>query len=139
MNVGPQSAAELVSAYSISKLVPLTYRLSAPLDISSYNEDNGIQTYIELEEKAAGNADIEAIVVMDGISDAWVSKTGVSGTHTVGTVSGERSLRLQVIDLDCRLWTRGLSPRVLQSGAISSSEIFMSQPPAGEERTIGCA
>jgi len=42
---------------------------------TSYNKDNGIQTYFALEETAAGNPDIEAIIVMDGVTDAWVSSS----------------------------------------------------------------
>ena len=38
------------------------------------DDDAPYTTDIQLEESAAGNTDMEAIIVMDGISDAWVSE-----------------------------------------------------------------
>lgn len=38
-----------------------------------FTQDDPYVTYFYLDENAAGNTDIDAIIVMDGISDAWVS------------------------------------------------------------------
>ena len=41
--------------------------------IARFSDDDAPNTTdIQLEESAAGNTDVEAIIVMDGISDAWV-------------------------------------------------------------------
>ncbi len=49
-------------------------RFTTRFEQTSYNEDSATYTYIALEETAAGNPDIEAIIVMDGVTDAWVIK-----------------------------------------------------------------
>ena len=41
--------------------------------INRYTQDYPYATFIYLGENAAGNTDVDAILVMDGISDAWVS------------------------------------------------------------------
>ena len=53
-----------------------------PLNLTRTNKrfsgDDGIETYIVLEEQAAGDAGIAAIVVMDDVTNASVSKTADS-------------------------------------------------------------
>jgi len=41
--------------------------------MNRFTEDYPYATFIYLGENAAGNTDVDAILVMDGISDAWVS------------------------------------------------------------------
>lgn len=38
-----------------------------------FTEDSPYATFFYLDEDAAGNTDVDAMIVMDGVSDAWVS------------------------------------------------------------------
>lgn len=41
--------------------------------LTRYAQDYPYVTYFYVDEDVSGNADVDAILVMDGISDAWVS------------------------------------------------------------------
>ncbi|CAM9225071.1 unnamed protein product [Ectocarpus fasciculatus] len=47
----------------------------------TYGDDDPNTTDIQLEEGAAGNTDIDAIVVMDGLSDAWMEDVWIRGVY----------------------------------------------------------
>ncbi|CAN0074142.1 unnamed protein product [Ectocarpus fasciculatus] len=51
------------------------------------SDDDGA-TQIHLEEGAAGNTDIDAIVVMDDISDAWLQEVWIIGLYDPETSNG---------------------------------------------------
>ncbi|CAM9195943.1 unnamed protein product, partial [Hapterophycus canaliculatus] len=67
-------------------------------------DDSPYTTDIILEEGAAGKTDIDAIVVMDGISDAWVEDLWISGLYDPETsndrpaVSGLGSTCISVVN-----------------------------------------
>lgn len=48
-------------------------------------DDHPYVTYFSVDEDVSGNADVNAILVMDGVSDAWVSpyKTYIYSTCTL--------------------------------------------------------
>lgn len=56
------------------------FRFPRPAFSARFSDDDAPNTTdIQLEESAADNTDMEAIIVMDGISDAWVSPHRVCG------------------------------------------------------------
>lgn len=53
----------------------LVHECSVLLFLDRFSDDDAPNTTdIQLEESAADDTDMEAIIVMDGISDAWVSQ-----------------------------------------------------------------
>ncbi|CAM9160433.1 unnamed protein product [Ectocarpus sp. 4 AP-2014] len=74
---------------------------SGVLLLGAFGDDDPNTTDIVLEEGAEGNTDIDAIVVMDGIQDAWIEDVWIQGnydpeTDGIPAVSGLGSACLSV-------------------------------------------